>query len=329
MNWTEKQKNHIQNESKKWLEIASDDFESAVILLESEKFQHSCQFLQNSARALMNGYFIIHGMSLPTDDQKRIEQFCELNQNGTVVKEQLAEVFSKILELDVTLLSDKRKIRQYDLLSVQYRNLIHQLQNRFNQLLKNELATLKDQEQFIRHKKQFQRRFAASVLIVGLIFAGLYWRYSALNPLHVFNDKGQLFWSSTARTDFSEYYQEKFPVKINGQFVEYEISFPNPKKIQQIRLDPLTAQITQIDLDQIELRDPNGEILHVFDFNPEDSPWTRVNVRGNEKGNGIWTLEPQTQDPFIISVIFPEYEVSTIKIRMRLLDHLTFWNWFF
>ncbi|MBF0279291.1 MAG: hypothetical protein HQM13_15960 [SAR324 cluster bacterium] len=329
MNWTEKQKNQIQKESKKYIENAIDDFEAAVILLENEKFRHSCQLLQNSARALMDGYFVIHGMALPGEDQKRINQFSELNQSEVLVKEKLEEVFTQILVFDLTLLHDKQQIRQYDLLSEQYRDLIYQLQRRYNQLLKNELATLKDQEQFALHRKQFRRRLVVSIMLVGIIFAGLYWRYLVLQPLHEFHDQGQIFWSSENRKDFSESFQEKFPVRIDGNFAEYQISFRNPAKINKIRLDPLTRQITQWDIDFIELSNPEGELVYSFNFGPEDQPWTRVNVSGDEKGNGVWELHPQNHDPFIISTVFPEYEVGAVKIRMRLLNYLPFWNWLF
>lgn len=329
MNWSDEQKTQLQKELKNWLAVAFDELESAVILLENEKFQHSCQFLQNSVRALLKGCCVLQGQGLPQTDQEALETFHEFNHQMNWIKEPLITVPQKVLQLDDTTLKDKKVVREYDWLSEQHQALLYQIQHRLNQLMKHELATPYDRVRFAKQKKQFQLKLATVMLGVGIVWGGLYWTYFLLKPLHVFEGQGQIFWNSSVVKDFSEEFQKAFRIKADGNFIDYKISFEKPIPINRMRLDPIDRQITTVELDQMVLQNAEGKTIYVFNFDSGDSPWTRRNVQASEASKGTWKLKPQTHDPFIISETFPEQTTSHILIKMRLSDRLSFLGWLF
>ncbi len=327
MNWPDDTKKKIQQESKQYMEIAVDRLETASILLEHEKFQHSCQFLQNAIIALINCYFTIYENSLPKENQTYIEQFSELNKTHQFTKEKPLHALQQILILDPVSLKEKSAIQNFDQSFEQCQNLFHRLNHQFNRLLKNELATLEDQQLYAKHQQQFRQRLRFVALAAGIILIGLYGWYLSKKPLHVFDDQGQIFWKSSAITNFSEDHQKRFRFKADGKMKEHRILLDQPTKINQVRLDPITTEIDKIEIDTVQLLDTEGKILYQFTFDAGGPSWQRVNIKSISEPNGIWTIRPTTHDPFIISEKFPERTVKEIKVKMRLSNYLSFIQW--
>ncbi|MBF0286301.1 MAG: hypothetical protein HQM14_00670 [SAR324 cluster bacterium] len=327
MNWSDDKKKKIQQESEQYMEAAIDCLETASILLEHEKFNHSCQFSQDAVKALMNCYFTIYEISLPIENQKYMEHFSALNKKNQFVKEGLLQAPQQILSFDSSALKDKSEIQNFDQSFEQFQSLFHKLNHQFNRLLKHELATVEDQELYAKQRKQFRKRLLTASVAAAVILIGLYSWFLSKKPLHIFDDQGQIFWRGSTMADFSEDHQKRFRFKIDGKLKEHRIVLDQPTNINQIRLDPITTEIDKIELDSIQLLDTEGKVLHQFTFEPGSPPWKRINIKSISEPNGVWALRPTTHDPFIISEKFLEQEVKEIKIKMRLSDYLSFAQW--
>ncbi len=322
----------IREKSKQSMALALDSFDSASILSRYSKFIHSYLFLKDSLTSLIDCFFTAHEIKIKENLTENLAVFKELNQRISWYAKKLEEVPKYILEIDENSLGDKQTIRDYEKLLNRYSTLIHQFQRAFNHFVKNDLLTSSE-----RHKRETRKKKIRSSLIkiappvsiaVLLIVLGvLYLFYLNFSPSRHFLAQGQFFWKSADFTNFSESHSKIFEVKGGGKFREYTISLPRTVKMEIFRFDPINLRVKEIDVDNIQLIDGKGDILREFEFNVGDPLWKTINCKVLNLPTGILKLRPKNHDPYIISPKFPKYEVSQIKIRLRLFDRSGFPDW--
>ncbi len=327
MQWSEEQKTSIQTTSKLYLDKALECFDTASILLDNDKFQHSCQFLQNSLRAVIDCYFTVYGVAVPEDDQQRVAQFQKINQQSQLMTDRFAQTPQAILALKAEQFQTKGTSRSYEKLFDQYADLLHRLHFRYNQLLRTDLATQDDLSRFAKQRKVKQGWLLGVMATIVLGIVGLYVHYTLKSPSNYFVSQMQFFWVADPNTKFNAEHQQLIRIKGNGAFAEYQITINPAQPVARLRLDPTDLLIETAEVDFIEMADSSGNVVHRFDFNRGDPAWQPVNSEPPSEPDGTWALEPTNTDLYIISPPFPQKEVQTIRVRARLVDPVPFWKW--
>jgi len=327
MNWSDEQKEQIKTNAQKYLDDARSEMESSTILLEHDKYQHSSTFLKQSLKNLIDCYFVVYETSLTDEEEARITSFEELIKSQQLLKKRLVDIPRKISEIDGSQFDDKKIPPDYTRLSDEYQRIFYNLESRFKKLIKTELATAEDKKGFVKRKKQMKFRSVIVAFVLLIVGGGLSLRFNYLKPIRIYYETSQFFWISSVNPGFSETHQKEFRTVANDEFEDYSVKLDQPSKMSQIRFDPAGGQITEVEVDYINLLDNEGKTLHKFDFNAEDPAWTIVNIPNAQKPDGNWRFETTKTDPYIISRPIPEYEVSEIKVRLRIKDRLSFINW--
>lgn len=327
MQWNESRKKDIQKIVEQLLSHAEDQFETAVILMEHDKFQHSSEFLKRSFQRLADCYFTIHDLKLPSNDTARIEQWQTLDANQTLAKAKYAALPKQVLELDEQFFEQPASFKQYTRMAADYQNFFQALTHQIKKTLRQELATIEDLRKMATRKKKVLISSVVAALVVLATSIGSYARYHSQEPIRIFYESAQFFWTSPTSPEFSEANQKRVRLVGNDTIESQTILLKEPVLMSSFRLDPSSNKLKSIEVEQIELLDENQTPKLTFNFNAEDPPWKMVNVRSSEYTQFGLKIEPKNHDPYLISEPFPEILVSAVRLKIRLTDNQPFIDW--
>lgn len=295
---------------------------NAVVLLDRrtdwrrpESFANSVSTLQQSARCLADAVLAARGHEQTTDAQ-RIRRLVD----QPVVDHEADQPLTELLRIDLAAEWTEERARAMSALEKRYRALMPRLRS----ALVDEIPGYGHVWTLCRHVagRRWVRGTVAGLAAAVLLNVAV---YKVSEPSYLLELNGRVFWKSTPGDPFLEERSRGFTVVVDGSSHDYSITFAEPVRIASLRLDPVNkVYATEVEIEQIRLRDSGGNIFDVFD-NP--TGWSCTNCLWLAEDERRDRLVPDNDDPYITSPPMDPVQVSRIRITMRASAKKTFWEW--
>lgn len=154
----------IRDKVNKEFALAEDNFETAVLLCEAEKYRHSIPFFINSIKQGIRTLLMLYQDEFPPDSQSLINAFCNSDLKKKIKLDKgLDEIFNELINLEEELNKNplsisKDIIKKFDKFNKQINQFIHQVRK----IIKYTLLTRKE----IRNKKN---KINIALVIIGIL----------------------------------------------------------------------------------------------------------------------------------------------------------------
>ena len=121
---------------------------------------------------------------------------------------------------------------------------------------------------------------------------------------------------------------QSFPVRESTQFREYTVTLPDSERIYSLRFDPVHDKyLAEIDIEWIRFFSIDKTALHEI-ANKDFEQWVCTNcVIFPEDEKELFSVQVTDKDPFITSPLIDQEDVKYLRIRMRIVSKVTFWQW--
>lgn len=295
---------------------------NAVVLLDRrmdwrrrESFANSASTLQESARCLADAVLAARGHGQTTDAER-----IRLLVDRPVVGHEADQPLIELLRIDLDAEWTQEQASAMWALEKRYRALVPRLRS----ALVDEIPGYDRVWAHCRRAAgtRWVKGTVAGLAVAVLLSVALY-NYS--DPGYLLEMNGRVFWKRAAGDPFIEARSRIFTVDVDGKPHDYVVTFAEPVRIASLRLDPVNnVYATEVEIQEIRLRDSGGNILDVYD---DLTGWSCRNCRWLTSDKRGVRLVPDNDDPYITSPPIDPVRVSGIRITMRASSKKSFWEW--
>lgn len=166
------------------------------------------------------------------------------------------------------------------------------------------------------------------LLLLIFLFTVSYAYYTHKAPTHSSKLVGQVFWKADRSNEFNMQRTQSFPVRESTQFREYVVTLPDSERIYSLRFDPVHDKyLAEIDIEWIRFFSQDGSVVRDI-ASKEFEQWVCTNcVILPEDEMELFSVQVTDKDPFLTSPLIDQENVKYLRIRMRILSKVTFWQW--